>query len=90
MVGENATNNYAEYMGLIIGLEKAVDMKIKKLFVEGDSMLVIKQMKGEYKVNSSNLIELYKEAKNWEKHFDVIYYNHIYVIFYPLYFNWLC
>ena len=78
MVGENATNNYAEYMGLIIGLEKAVDMKSKKLFVEGDSMLVIKQMKGEYKVNSSNLIELYKEAKNLEKNFDVICYNHIY------------
>jgi ribonuclease HI len=41
-------------------------------------MLVIKQMKGEYKVKSANLIYLYNEAKLLEKEFQCISFNHIY------------
>ena len=77
-VGTENTNNYAEYMGLIIGLKKAKEMKINQLIVEGDSMLVIKQMKGEFKVKSLHLLELYNEAKTLEKGFDYIHYKHIY------------
>ena len=77
-VSQSATNNMAEYSGLILGLEKASEMKIKNLLVEGDSLLVIKQMKGEYKVNSDNIITLYQKAKVLEKNFENIYYNHIY------------
>jgi ribonuclease HI len=77
-IGTKITNNYAEYMGLIIGLRKAQEMKIKQLIVEGDSMLVIKQMNGEFKVKSLHLLELYNEAKLLEKCFDSIYYKHIY------------
>ena len=58
-VGNNETNNVAEYTGLIIGLKEAINLNIKAIRVEGDSMLVIKQMKGEYKVKSPNLINLY-------------------------------
>ena len=77
-VGTDVTNNYAEYMGLIIGLKQAKEMKIKQLIVEGDSMLVIKQMNGEYKVKSLNLVELYNEAKLLAKGFECIHYKHIY------------
>jgi len=77
-VGTNVTNNHAEYMGLIIGLKQAKEMKIKQLIVEGDSMLVIKQMKGEFKVKALHLVELYNEAKLLAKGFDCIYYKHIY------------
>jgi len=77
-VGNNATNNAAEYTGLIIGLKDAINLEIKTIVVEGDSMLVIKQMKGEYKVNSLNLINLYNEAKELEKQFNFITFNHIY------------
>ena len=77
-VGNNETNNVAEYTGLIIGLLEAINMNIKVLIVEGDSMLVIKQMKGEYKVKSANLINLYNEAKILEKEFDFIDFKHIY------------
>jgi ribonuclease HI len=77
-IGTGITNNYAEYMGLIIGLKKAQEMKVKHLIVEGDSMLVIKQMKGEYKVKSLHLLELYNEAKLLAKSVDCIYYKHIY------------
>lgn len=78
LVGYNETNNYAEYMGLIMGLNKAIELNITNLWVEGDSMLVIKQMNGENKVKSSNLIELYKFATNLKTNFETITFSHIY------------
>ena len=77
-LGDKLTNNYAEYMGLIIGLQQASKMNITNLIVEGDSMLVIKQMNGEYKVNSENIIHLYKQAKILETEFENISFSHIY------------
>jgi ribonuclease HI len=72
------TNNYAEYSGLILGLKQAIEMNIKNLIVEGDSLLVINQMSGDYQVNSPLLLDLYKTAKELEKKFDKIEFNHIY------------
>ena len=77
-VGNNSTNNVAEYTGLIIGLKLAIELGIKNIAVEGDSLLVIKQIKGEYKVKSENLINLYIEAKQLTTNFDYISFNHIY------------
>jgi len=77
-VGVNETNNIAEYSGLLLGLNEAHNMDIKELLVRGDSLLVIKQMKGEYKVNSESLRILYNKAKELETLFDSIEYEHIY------------
>jgi len=77
-VGEKFTNNHAEYAGLILGLQQAISMDIKTLHVEGDSLLVINQMKGVYKCNSSNLIDLYDKAKYLSKSFDSISFSHIF------------
>ena len=77
-VGEHFTNNHAEYAGLILGLEKANVLGIKHLKVEGDSLLVINQMKGSYKCKSINLIELYEKARELESHFETIEYEHIF------------
>ena len=77
-LGYNETNNYAEYMGLIIGLEKAIELNIRELAVEGDSLVVIKQMNGQYKVRSSNMIELNRVAMNLKTKFDNISFTHIY------------
>lgn len=77
-VGEKSTNNYAEYAGLILGLQQAKKMNIKYLKVQGDSLLVINQMKGIYKCKSANLIELQQIIKELEKSFDNIEYCHIY------------
>ena len=79
-IGLKQTNNYAEYMGLIIGLEEAINKGIKHITVKGDSLLVIKQVKGDYKVNSPNLIELHKTATKLVKQFDKIELNHVYRI----------
>lgn len=59
-VGSNATNNVAEYFGLIAGLKHLAssDHKIGHLEIEGDSELVINQLKGRYKVNSPRLKKL--------------------------------
>ena len=56
------TNNYAEYRGLIAGLTKAIEMKAENVEFIMDSMLVIKQMNGEYKVKAENIRNLYLDA----------------------------
>ena len=76
-VGDNVTNNHAEYAGLILGLQQAVEMDIKRLLIKGDRQLVINHMNGAYKCKSPNLIELYERAKELEKNFDEIFYEHV-------------
>jgi len=78
LVGEKVTNNVAEYSGLIMGLNEVFTRNIKKIIVRGDSQLVIKQMKGEYKVKSSSLVEYYQQAKLLESYFDKIVFEHVY------------
>ena len=77
-VGEKVTNNHAEYHGLLIGLEEVVKRNIRSLVVKGDSMLVIKQMRGECKVSSTNIRPFYEKAKEMVKRFDEIEFHHIY------------
>jgi ribonuclease HI len=53
-----ATNNVAEYSALIAGLEKAVELGVRELEVVSDSELMVKQMRGEYRVKNEALREL--------------------------------
>ncbi len=57
-----ATNNVAEYRGLLAGLEKAVDLGITELEVISDSELLVKQMLGDYRVKNEALRELSLDA----------------------------
>jgi ribonuclease HI len=57
-----ATNNVAEYRALVEGLRKAVETGVEELEVVSDSELVIKQMRGEYRVKNRALQELSLEA----------------------------
>ncbi len=57
-----ATNNVAEYRGLIAGLEKAVELGITELEVVSDSELLVKQMLGDYRVKNEALRELSLDA----------------------------
>ena len=72
------TNNYAEYMGLIKGLEKAVEMGIKRLRVEGDSQLVIQQVQGNFKCKHPNILPLYQRARELKNRIESIQFAHIY------------
>jgi ribonuclease HI len=58
-----ATNNVAEYSGLLAAVEFALKNGHRRLRVVADSELMVKQMKGQYKVNSPDLRPLYEEAK---------------------------
>jgi len=57
------TNNYAEYAGLIAVLKWANENGTKYLRVVSDSELMVKQMKGQYKVKNPGLLTLWEEAK---------------------------
>jgi len=57
-----ATNNVAEYRALVDGLRKAVELRVDDLEVVSDSELLVKQMRGEYRVKNKALIELSLEA----------------------------
>ena len=57
-----ATNNVAEYRALVEGLRKAVELSVPEVEVVSDSELLVKQMRGEYKVKNAALRELSLEA----------------------------
>lgn len=56
------TNNYAEYMGLLLGLKHAKSLGAKEVEVFADSELLIRQLGGRYQVKSPTLRPLYEEA----------------------------
>jgi probable phosphoglycerate mutase len=59
----NQTNNYAEYSGLLAVLAWAIEHNARRLRVVSDSELMVKQMKGQYKVASPVLRPLYEQAR---------------------------
>ena len=72
---EEATNNIAEYEGLLVGLRITVELGIKRLIVRGDSQLVIKQVNKDYQ---SPLMEAYmEEVRKLEEHFNGLQTKHV-------------
>ena len=59
----NTTNNIAEYNGLIAALQWAIDHDLKQIAIKGDSLLIIEQMRGNYKVKNEGLKPLYLKAR---------------------------
>jgi ribonuclease HI len=70
-----ATNNEAEYRALVAGLEKALELGADELQVVSDSELVVKQMRGEYKVKKPTLRELWHEAAQLARQFKSVSYT---------------
>jgi ribonuclease HI len=64
-----ATNNVAEYRALLLGIERAAALGAEELELRGDSELVVKQVRGEYKVKDATLRELHAEVKRALKGF---------------------
>jgi ribonuclease HI len=73
-----ATNNVAEYKALITALEKARELGAKRVKVLGDSELIVKQMRGEYRVKNPDLRVLYEEAHDLFHAFDAATIDHNY------------
>jgi len=70
-----ATNNVAEYRGLVAGLEKAIDLGVDDLEVISDSELLVKQMTGVYRVKNQALRELSLEAARLARRLDRVTYK---------------
>lgn len=71
-----ATNNVAEYRALVAALERAKRLG-REVRLFSDSKLLVKQMKGEYKVKKPHIRELFERAKNLEKEFEKVEYRHV-------------
>jgi ribonuclease HI len=65
-----ATNNVAEYRALITAMQEAKKLGAKKILIRGDSELIIKQMKGEYRVKHPDMKVLYEQARDLIGEFD--------------------
>jgi ribonuclease H / adenosylcobalamin/alpha-ribazole phosphatase len=70
-----ATNNVAEYSGLIAGLAAALERGVDEVEVVSDSELLVKQMRGEYKVKNEALRELVDEAEALERRLGKVSYT---------------
>ncbi len=62
MIGR-ATNNVAEYRALLLGIERARELGASEVELVGDSELVVKQVKGEYRVKDAGLRPLHAEVR---------------------------
>jgi probable phosphoglycerate mutase len=71
------TNNVAEYHGLLAALEWAADHGHRQLRVRSDSELLVKQMRGEYKVRNPGLLPLYRRACGLVLRLDRVTFEHI-------------
>jgi ribonuclease HI len=72
-----ATNNVAEYSGLIAGLRKALELHVPEVEVVSDSELLVKQMRGEYRVKNAALRELSVEADKLARELGKVEYRHV-------------
>ena len=72
-----ATNNIAEYNGLLAALTWAVDHGISSLHVRSDSELLVKQMRGEYRVKNPGLLPLYEEARSLMRRLGRVRFEHV-------------
>ena len=71
------TNNEAEYQGLILGLETALELEADSAEILMDSELVVKQLKGQYRVKNAKLFPLYQQVKGLEEKIGQVSYRAI-------------
>lgn len=72
------TNNVAEYYGLIAAMDYAQSHGVRAIRIESDSELLVKQMRGLYRVKSADLQPLYERAQKMSKVFESFRIEHIF------------
>ena len=73
----HSTNNVAEYNGLLAALRWAAEHRVAHLHVRADSELLVKQMKGVYRVKNPGLIPLYEEARRLIRQVGAVTFEHV-------------
>lgn len=71
------TNNVAEYNGLIAALEWAIAHGLTELKVKGDSLLIVEQMRGNYRVKNEGLIPLHQKARTLVSKIGKVSFEHV-------------
>ena len=72
-----ATNNVAEYSALVAGLRGAEDAGVTELEVRSDSELMVKQMRGEYRVKNRDLQALFLDASRLARELGRVTFTHV-------------
>jgi ribonuclease HI len=72
-----ATNNVAEYSALVAGLRAAIEAGVDDLEVVSDSELVVKQMRGEYRVKNADLRRLCVDPGRLARELGRVRYTHV-------------
>jgi ribonuclease HI len=72
-----ATNNVAEYRGLLAALAWAIDHGVTRLHIRSDSELLVRQLKGEYRVKNPGLQPLYQEARALIARLGTVRFEHV-------------
>ena len=72
-----ATNNVAEYAALVAGLRRAVELGVTNLELRSDSELLVKQMRGEYRVKNADLKQLFLDASRAARSIGSVTYTHV-------------
>jgi probable phosphoglycerate mutase len=72
-----ATNNVAEYSGLVAGLRRALELHVSHVELVSDSELLVKQMRGEYRVKNEALRALFLEATALARQLQGVEYRHV-------------
>lgn len=72
------TNNQAEYTGIIIGLQKALDLGYDAVDVRLDSELAVKQLNGQYKVKHPEIAKRFLEVHNLRSQFRSVKFSHVF------------
>ena len=72
-----ATNNVAEYSALVAGLRHAATVGVTELEVRSDSELMVKQMRGEYRVKNKDLQMLFLDASRAAREVGRVTYEHV-------------
>lgn len=72
-----ATNNVAEYHGLIAALQWAADHDVAALHIKGDSLLLVEQMRGNYKVKNEGLKPLHLQARMLVMQIGNVKFDHV-------------
>lgn len=72
------TNNQAEYTGIVIGLQKALDLGYEAVDVRLDSELAVKQINGIYRVKNPEIAKRFLEVHNLRTKFQKVTFSHVF------------
>jgi probable phosphoglycerate mutase len=72
-----STNNVAEYRGLLAALQWAADHGHTRIHVKADSLLIVQQMLGNYRVKHEGLIPLYRQARHLVAKIGHVTFEHV-------------